>query len=99
MSFPKIVLPRMVEVRQKIISPKLDDFVSEIREELKKSGLHDKIRLGDEIAITAGSRGIAHIPEILRTVVDEVEELAVDHSSFLPWEVTVEQALKGRQRS
>jgi ribosomal protein L31E len=72
MSFPKIVLPRMVEVRQKVPSPRLDDFVSEIREELKKSGLHDKIRLGDEIAITAGSRGIAHIPEILRTVVDEV---------------------------
>jgi len=63
MSFPKIVLPRMVEVRQVIPSPKLEDFVSEIRKELKKAGLSSKIETGAKIAITAGSRGIAHIAE------------------------------------
>jgi len=74
MSFPKIALPRMIEVRQVIPSPKLEDFVSEIRKELKKAGLSSKIETGAKIAITAGSRGIAHIAEILATVVDEVKK-------------------------
>ena len=73
MSFPKLVFPRMVKVRQKIPSPKLEDFVSEIRNELRKAGIRDLIKPGAEICITAGSRGIAHYPEILATVVDEVK--------------------------
>ena len=63
----------MVEVRQKIPSPKIEDYVSAIRDELRKKNLHNKIKLGWKIAITAGSRGIAHYSEILATVVDEVK--------------------------
>ena len=63
----------MVEIHQKIPSPKLNDFVSEIKKELEKANLKGKIRPGAEIAVTAGSRGIAHYPEILATVVDEVK--------------------------
>ena len=74
MSFPRTVFPRMVKVRQKIPSPKLEDFAAEIRKELAKAKLADKIKPGAEIAITAGSRGVAHIPEILATVVDEVKK-------------------------
>ena len=73
MAFPKFELPRMVEIRQKIPAPKLEDFISEIRKELRRIGLSERIKPGDEIAITAGSRGIAHYPEILSTVVDEVK--------------------------
>lgn len=64
---------RMVEVRQKVPSPKIKDYVSAIRDELRKKNLHNKIKLGWKIAITAGSRGIVHYPEILATVVDEVK--------------------------
>jgi len=71
-------LPRMVEVRQKIPSPKIDDYVSEIRSELRRVGLSDRIKAGMRIAITAGSRGIAHYPEILTTVVDEVRKAGGD---------------------
>jgi len=74
LSFPTIALPRMAEVRQKIPSPKLDDFVSEIRRELQRAGLKDKIKPGAKIAVTAGSRGVAHYAEILATVVDEVRK-------------------------
>jgi len=74
MSFPQMVFPRMVEVRQKIPSAKLEDFISEIRRELKQAGLSKKIKAGARIAITAGSRGVAHYPEILATVVDEVKK-------------------------
>jgi len=64
----------MVEVRQKIEAPKLEDFISEIKKELNRINLSGKIKQGDEIAITAGSRGIAHYPEILSTVVEEVKK-------------------------
>ena len=68
-----MILPRMVEVRQRIPAPKIEDYKSAIRSELRRAGLHKLIRSGDRIAITAGSRGIAHYPEILATVVDEVK--------------------------
>lgn len=74
MSFPKIELPKMVEIHQSIPSLKLHDFVSEIRKELKKAGLASKIKPGAEIAVTAGSRGVAHYPEILAAVVEEVKK-------------------------
>ncbi|MCW4019942.1 MAG: nickel-dependent lactate racemase [Candidatus Bathyarchaeota archaeon] len=78
MAFPEITLPRMVEVHQKISSPKLGNFVAEIRKELGKTNLASKIKDGARIAVTAGSRGIAHYPEILATVVDEVKKAGGD---------------------
>jgi len=63
----------MVEARQVIDQPRLDDYVTEIRRQLKSKGLAKRVRKGQRIAITAGSRGIANIPEILRTVVEEVK--------------------------
>ncbi|MCX6649183.1 MAG: lactate racemase domain-containing protein [Candidatus Bathyarchaeota archaeon] len=65
--------PRMVEARQIFDQPRLDDYVTEIRRQLNSKGLAKKVKTGQKIAITAGSRGIANIPEILRTVVEEVK--------------------------
>lgn len=65
-------LPRMVRIRQKIHTPKIDDYVSALRVELEKAGLRERIKPGAKIAITAGSRGIVHIAEILATIVREV---------------------------
>ena len=74
MSFPEIILSKMVEVYQKIESPKIEDFTSEIKKQLDKAGLPKIIKRGAKIAITAGSRGISHYQEILATVVDEVKK-------------------------
>ncbi|MFA5869562.1 MAG: lactate racemase domain-containing protein [Candidatus Bathyarchaeia archaeon] len=70
--------PRMVEARQRTDQPRLDDYVTEIRRQLNSKGLASKVRKGQRIAITAGSRGIANIPEILRTVVEEVKAAGGD---------------------
>lgn len=67
------LLPRMVRVRQKIHAPKIDDYISALRAELERAGLKERIKPGAKIAITAGSRGIAHIVEILATIVGEVK--------------------------
>ena len=66
--------PRMVEVRQRIESPRLDDYVSAIREELRRKDLRGKVRPGWRIAVTAGSRGVTHYAEILAAVVEEIKE-------------------------
>lgn len=65
--------PRMVEARQVFDQPTLDDYVTEVRRQLNSKGLAKRIKKGQRIAITAGSRGIANIPVILRTVVEEVK--------------------------
>lgn len=67
-------LPRMVEAKQEFDQPKVEDIKKEIRQELVKKGLKDRVRKGQRIAVTAGSRGIANIAEILATVVEEVRK-------------------------
>jgi len=74
MSFPEITLPRMVKVQQHIASPQLDDYLTVIHHEMHRSGVIEQISPGDEIAITAGSRGVAHYPQILAAIVDVVKQ-------------------------
>ena len=66
-------LPMMVEVRQRINQSRLDDPISETRKELRNKKIDLKIKKDQRIAITAGSRGIANISAILRTVAEEVK--------------------------
>ena len=74
MSKGALSLPKMAEIRQKVAAPKIEDHVTAIRKELQNAGLSEKIRPGAKIAVTAGSRGIAHIAEVLATVVDEIKK-------------------------
>ncbi|MEM2094657.1 MAG: lactate racemase domain-containing protein [Candidatus Bathyarchaeia archaeon] len=74
MSLP-MVFPRMIEARQKIPSIHLDDYAAAIRRELQKAGLSRKVKAGMSVAVTAGSRGIAHYAEVLSIVVDEIKKL------------------------
>lgn len=67
--------PRFYRVRQKFESPELADRVGEVRKQLVKLHLEDKIGQGDTVAVTAGSRGIAHIAEIIKTVVVHLQGL------------------------
>ncbi len=70
-----MLLPKMVKIRQKVQAPKIDDYISVLREEMRKADLSEKVKPGSRIAITAGSRGIAHVRDILATIVDEVKKL------------------------
>ena len=66
-------LPKMAKVRQIFQQPEIEDIPAKIREELEKKCLEDRVKAGQRIAITAGSRGIANIPLILGTVVAELK--------------------------
>jgi hypothetical protein len=67
-------LPRMVQAKQVFNQPKIPDVKAAIRDELKRRSLDRRIRKGDRIAVTAGSRGVANIADILATVVDEIRK-------------------------
>lgn len=74
-------IPKMAKVRQVFQQPEIEDIPAKIREELAKKRLGDRVKAGQRIAVTAGSRGIANIPVIIGTVVAELR--AVEAEPFL----------------
>jgi hypothetical protein len=63
----------MFRVRQRFESPRLGDVRGEVRKQLIRLHLEDRIGHGQTVAITAGSRGIANIATIIKTVVDHLK--------------------------
>lgn len=64
---------QMHKIKQKFDSFYLEDIEDTVRQEIGKLSL--KIKKGQRIAITAGSRGIDRIPLILRAIVGKVKDL------------------------
>ena len=69
--------PRMFRVKQRFEGPTLRDIPRAVRETIASLHLADKVKLGQTVAITAGSRGIASIDRITRAVVDELKALGL----------------------
>jgi hypothetical protein len=57
-------------VRQRFPSRKISDIPGEVRKQLSAAGMAGGLRPGAKIAIGAGSRGIANLALIVRSVVD-----------------------------
>ncbi|MCG7852506.1 MAG: nickel-dependent lactate racemase, partial [Methanosarcinaceae archaeon] len=65
--------PRMMCIRQHFDAPTLQDVPGAIRQELAKLPLSTRIRQGDSVALTVGSRGIANMALIIKTLVEELK--------------------------
>jgi len=72
-----MVFPRMFRVKQRFEGPSLRDIPGAVRETMRSLHLQDKLKSGQTVAVTAGSRGIANIDRITRTVVDELKALGL----------------------
>lgn len=59
----------MVMIRQKWDQPQVSAVGHEVEEQLARAGALDRIRPGNDIAITAGSRGIRAMPQVLLSIV------------------------------
>lgn len=59
----------MYRIRQSFSGPRIDDVPAAVRNALSKLDLGTRIRPGQSVALTAGSRGIANIPVILQSTV------------------------------
>ena len=67
--------PNMIRLRQTFDRTTVADIPGTVRAELKRLALEQRIRPGQRIALTGGSRGVANIALILKTVVDHVKSL------------------------
>jgi hypothetical protein len=70
--------PPMFRVRQQFERPRVSDIAGCVRAALERLDLGRFIRPGQSVALTAGSRGIAHIALILRSVVRFLRDLGAE---------------------
>ena len=67
-------LPRWVKVRQQLDDTDVGNIAEVIAAEFARPGIGDTITPGMSVALTAGSRGIHAIDQILRACVDEIKK-------------------------
>ena len=70
-----MAFPKMVRVRQKFDCPRVDDIPGEVERQLKGLALDKKVKPGQSVAITVGSRGIANIALITKAMVQHFQRL------------------------
>ncbi len=70
-----MLLPRMYRVAQQFDTPTLSDVAGEVHAQLTALSLEALVQPGTSVAITAGSRGIAHIDIITKAIVEHVKSL------------------------
>jgi hypothetical protein len=68
-------LPRVFKIRQKIATPRLPDVEKEMNALLDGFGLSKKVKPGERIALTAGSRGIRDKAKVLKVIVTRLKAL------------------------
>src|SRR5262245_59820537 len=67
--------PRMLRLRQKFECPRLGNIPAEVERQLASLELGTKVRPGETVAITVGSRGIANIALITKAIVGHFKKL------------------------
>lgn len=67
--------PRMLRIRQKFDAQEIDDIPAEVDRQLAGLSLSSKVKAGETVAISAGSRGIANIAIITKAICDHVKSL------------------------
>src|SRR4051794_19113126 len=70
-----VTLPPLYQVRQTFPRPLIEDVSAAVGEQFRRPEIRARIRPGARVCIAVGSRGIAHIREIARAVVDQVKAL------------------------
>lgn len=67
--------PQVFRLRQSFERPRVADVAAEVEVQLARLSLGERIRPGQSVAITAGSRGIANVPVIIKAIVDHLRKL------------------------
>jgi len=77
-----IAFPKMVTVRQQFESPKVDDIAAVIKSEFEKPEIRARVKPGQVIAVGCGSRGIANIATIAKSVIEGLKALGAQPFIF-----------------
>jgi hypothetical protein len=68
--------PKVLRIRQSFEPPRVENVADRVQQALERLELGQRIRPGQTVALTAGSRGIANIPVILKSAVDHLKKLS-----------------------
>ncbi len=69
------MFPKMLRLRQKFDCPRIADVRDAVEQQLSGLCLADRVKPGETVAITAGSRGIANIAQIIKAIVAHFQNL------------------------
>lgn len=75
-------LPKMANVRQKFVAKRLHDIAGTIASEFKREEIRQRVKPGQIVAVGCGSRGIANIAEIAKSVIKELRALGAQPFVF-----------------
>ena len=78
----EIPLPKMVHIRQKFQTQKVASVSQTVAEQFKRPEVRAKVKPGMTIALGVGSRGIANIAEIVKSVIRELKALGAQPFIF-----------------
>ena len=67
--------PQVFRLRQTFERPRVADVAAEVDAQLTRLSLGTRVRPGQSVAITAGSRGIANIPRMIKATVEHFRNL------------------------
>ncbi len=70
--------PEMFRIRQQLDAPRIDDIPATVREEITKLSPGNTIMAGQSVAISAGSRGIANLATVIKTIAEEMKRLGAN---------------------
>ena len=70
--------PRMMRVHQHFEAPTLEDIPAAVRQEVASLELSGKVKQGESIAISVGSRGIANIALITKSLVEALKDIGLE---------------------
>lgn len=73
-----IPVPRMVKIHQKFDRPIVNDVGMELMNKLKEQQISSKISDGMKVAIAVGSRGVANLPVMVKTLVSVIKKAGGD---------------------
>ena len=77
-----MLLPKMYQIRQTFERTVIKDIKGAVESALKKLSLEKSVKRGQRVAVTAGSRGIANIAEILKATIDFLKSLGAQPFIF-----------------
>ena len=70
-----MILPKMSRVRQCFVTSPITNIDKTVKSELEKLHIETRIKPGETVAITVGSRGIANIVQVLAGIVRELRAI------------------------
>jgi hypothetical protein len=65
----------MIKVQQRFDAPQVDDIPGTVKAQIEGLNLSGKVKQGDTVAVTVGSRGVSNIAVITKAIIEALKEL------------------------